>query len=410
MQTIETLNGKTRMSTQALLQTIARAVAQGETEFTILASGQHDIGGPLWNREGKTLTFHVKDPGQRAGAMALKNTHVIVHGPAPADVGWLNSGGTITVLGDCGDTAGHSQAEGKIYIGGRAGTRTGSLMKKDPLAGEPELWILKSTGSFSFEFMGGGKAVVCGVGVEDGVSVLGERPCVGMVGGTIYVRGTVPPLPQDVTLHPLDEHDRACLAQGLPVFLEQIQAKEHLLPLLLWENWHKIVPVHAEEETDRDADASSAHEQTAKNSQKRDMRTFRTESWIPNGIFSDIFPDPGVHNGLTATGIYRLRIPLWKNREHLPEDEKNRECQASAKEYRQADRRDNVRQQEPCRDCHLCEMQCPEQAISRCTDDAGLFCYVSHETSCIGCGICAAICPCGIWTMQENEKIWPHDA
>ena len=25
-----------------------------------------------------------------------------------------------------------------------------------------ELWILKNTGSFSFEFMGGGRAVVCG--------------------------------------------------------------------------------------------------------------------------------------------------------------------------------------------------------------------------------------------------------
>ena len=37
--------------------------------------------------------------------------------------------------------------------------------------------------------MGGGKAVVCGVDSEEFASVLGERPCVGMVGGTVYFRG-----------------------------------------------------------------------------------------------------------------------------------------------------------------------------------------------------------------------------
>jgi glutamate synthase domain-containing protein 3 len=55
----------------------------------------------------------------------------------------------------------------------------------------PELWILKNTGSFSFEFMGGGIAVVCGYDSEQFESVLGDRGCVGMVGGTIYVRGPV---------------------------------------------------------------------------------------------------------------------------------------------------------------------------------------------------------------------------
>lgn len=48
---------------------------------------------------------------------------------------------------------------------------------------------IKNVGSFSFEFMGGGKAVVCGVDSEEFASVLGERPCVGMVGGTVYFRG-----------------------------------------------------------------------------------------------------------------------------------------------------------------------------------------------------------------------------
>lgn len=59
MFTIDTLVGHERMSTQNLLLAIGQAVAQGETEFEIHASGQHDIGGPLWHPEGKKLFFHV---------------------------------------------------------------------------------------------------------------------------------------------------------------------------------------------------------------------------------------------------------------------------------------------------------------------------------------------------------------
>ena len=57
------------MSTQDLLLAIEAAVEKGETDFYIEASGQHDIGGPLWNKEGKKLTFKVSNPGQRVGSM-----------------------------------------------------------------------------------------------------------------------------------------------------------------------------------------------------------------------------------------------------------------------------------------------------------------------------------------------------
>ena len=49
MLTIKTLQGTHRMSTQDLLLAIEEAVGNGETSFEIEASGQHDIGGPLWN-------------------------------------------------------------------------------------------------------------------------------------------------------------------------------------------------------------------------------------------------------------------------------------------------------------------------------------------------------------------------
>ena len=129
----------------------------------------------------KKIFFILTNAGQRVGCMCLDNTEIVVDESSSADVGWLNAGGKITVRGDAGDTAGHCSAGGKIYIGGRAGTRSGSLMKHDPLYEEPQLWVLKNVGSFSFEFMGGGKAVVCGVDSEEFASVLGERPCVGMV-------------------------------------------------------------------------------------------------------------------------------------------------------------------------------------------------------------------------------------
>jgi len=86
---INTIENNNRMSTQDLLLAISDALAKGETEFNIEASGQHDIGGPLWHPEGKKLKFHVKNAGQRVGSMCLDNTEIIVEDSASADVGGL---------------------------------------------------------------------------------------------------------------------------------------------------------------------------------------------------------------------------------------------------------------------------------------------------------------------------------
>ena len=169
---LNTMQNNERMSTQDLLQAINAAIAEGETEFSIEASGQHDIGGPLWHPEGKTLKFFVTNPGQRVGCMCLENTEIYVEGTASADVGWLNAGGKIVVKGDGGDTSAHCAASGKVFVGGRVGTRSGSLMKHDPLYSAPEFWVLKNCGSFSFEFMSGGIAVVCGYDSEQFADLL----------------------------------------------------------------------------------------------------------------------------------------------------------------------------------------------------------------------------------------------
>ncbi len=298
MLNITTIRNNERMSTQDLLLMIEAAVKSGETDFEIAASGQHDIGGPLWHPEGKTLKFHVTNAGQRVGSMCLPNTEIIVEGSTSADVGWLNSGGLITVKGDAGDTAGHCSSGGKIYIGGRAGTRTGSLMKHDPLYEEPELWVLKNVGSFSFEFMGGGRAVVCGVDCENFSSVLGERACVGMVGGVVYVRGKISDYPDDILCLELDADDVAFLKDGMNHFLNAVEKSELIAELSDWREWRKLRPLTFDEK---------------KPQVLPDLAAFRRNDWVKGGIFSDVADDDFVVLNTVNRGLYRLRVPTWDN-------------------------------------------------------------------------------------------------
>ena len=301
MLKIETTRNHERMSTQDLLLMIEAAVREGETDFEIAASGQHNIGGAVWNSDGKILKFHVTNAGQRVGSMCLPNTEIIVEGSTSADVGWLNSGGLITVKGDAGDTAGHCSSGGKIYIGGRAGTRTGSLMKHDPLYEEPELWVLKNVGSFSFEFMGGGRAVICGVDCENFSSVTGERPCVGMVGGIVYVRGKISDFPNDILCLALNSDDINFLKGGMNHFLNAIEKSELIAELSDWKEWKKLRPLTFEEK---------------KPQALPNLADFRKKDWIRGGIFSNVATDDFVVLNTVNRGLYRLRVPSWDNEKY----------------------------------------------------------------------------------------------
>jgi putative selenate reductase len=288
-----------RSPTQDLLQRIYAAMESGETDFVVDAAGQHDIGGPLWDRLGRDLHFTVTNPGQRVGSMGMPGTEIVVEGPAPADVGWLNAGARIVVRGDGGDTTGHCAADGVIYIGGRAGTRSGSLMKHDPDFNPPQLWILKNTGSFPFEFMGGGIAVVCGYDCEGLPSVLGQRACVGMVGGTVFVRGPVEELSADVKLEQPAAADWEFLRDGLPRFLEAVGRADLLEQLLAPDPWRKIVPKSAAERK-----AGKSHPAVA---------VFRSREWLEGGLFGDVLADPGEVTSLIPRGKYREAVPAWNN-------------------------------------------------------------------------------------------------
>ncbi len=298
---INTIENSERKSTQNLMQEIWAAIDNGYNDFEIDACGQHNIGGSVWSKDGSELNFYIKNPGQRVGAMGAKGTNIYVEGSAPADTGWLNSGAKIVVNGDSGDTTGHCAASGKIYIAGNVGTRSGALMKKDPKFEAPELWVLGSTGSFSFEFMGGGIAVICGVDCENKTSVLGDRACVGMVGGIVYVRGNIKNLSDDVFLLDLDENDTEFLRNGLKSYLSEIKKENYYEELINFNNWHKIV-------------AKTYEERQKQNNIS--LKSFRINKWmeaIGGSIFSDLITDDFKAYDLVQTGISRLRRPNWKN-------------------------------------------------------------------------------------------------
>ena len=274
---IKTLKNNNRMSTQELLQTIYDKIEEGYTEFDIDACGQHDIGGAVKaKKDDEILLFKITNPGQRVGAMAMDCVKIVVEGSAPADVGWLNSGAEIVVRGDGGDTAAHCAAGGKVYVGGRVGTRSGALMKHDPKFEPPQFWVLKNTGSFSFEFMGGGIAVICGYDCDDSASVLGNRSCVGMVGGVVYVRGHVEGLAGCVELLPLDKLDKDFLKSGMPDFLKEIGKPELLDELLNFSDWSKIIPLPKELKE-----------------KKQSVKDFINNEWFQEGLFGDLVEDNG---------------------------------------------------------------------------------------------------------------------
>jgi glutamate synthase domain-containing protein 3 len=148
------INGK-RVSSRILEEKIQKSVQDGARILNIIADGQHGIGGRIWPR-GETVEITVEgSAGQRLGSMGMEGTELLVKGSASDDIGWINCGAKITVLGDVTNGA-HNAAHNPRF---------------DP----PQSWYFRDVGDSFAEFKAGGIAVVCGVNTKNPENILGYR-------------------------------------------------------------------------------------------------------------------------------------------------------------------------------------------------------------------------------------------
>jgi len=108
------------------------------------------------------------------------------------DVGDVMHGGSVVVHGDARDVLGQALQGGEILVKGNAGNRCGIQMREYE-GRRPYLVVGGRVDDYLGEYMAGGVIVVLGLGYEGSdVPVVGRFAGTGMVGGRIYVRGTVP--------------------------------------------------------------------------------------------------------------------------------------------------------------------------------------------------------------------------
>jgi NADPH-dependent glutamate synthase beta subunit-like oxidoreductase/glutamate synthase domain-containing protein 3/NAD-dependent dihydropyrimidine dehydrogenase PreA subunit len=303
-----TENGQ-RVETRVLEERIQQAVREGHYNLEVQALGQHGIGGRLWPAGDEPVNVRiVGPPGQRVGCMGFPNTTIEILGPASDDVGWLNGGAEIVVHGHATNGCCNAMAQGKVFVGGDAGSRAMTMTKHNPRFAPPELWVLGGVGDYFAEFMAGGVAVVCGFDAQNPDNVIGYRPCVGMVGGRIYFRGPHHGYSKsDAKLIPIEDGDWDWLNENLRVFLEKIQRPELFDALTVREEWQLL---QARGPLDKYA------------APRRSMSEFRTGVWDSElgkgGMIGDLTDLDRSPIPVIVTGEMRRFVPVWENNKYLP--------------------------------------------------------------------------------------------
>lgn len=300
-----------RLPSRVLEELIQESVKKGARKIYVKADGQHGIGGRIWPRE-EGIKVIVEGPvGQRLGSMGMFGTELVCSNSASNDVGWLNCGALITVLGDVGDGAFNAAAQGILYVKGSGGARCDTLTKHNPRFDPPQSWYLRDVGDSFAEFKAGGISVVCGYNPRNPENILGYRPCVGMVGGVIYFRGKILEYSKkDVKLLDIDEGDWQWLKENMVRFLSAIK-EEGLFDDLLKhrEEWRKLV-------------ALTPAERRAKKTFALPMTEFRKKIWEKEVGEGGIFAEYLDHERWTVipyivTGDLRRSKPEWLNEKYL---------------------------------------------------------------------------------------------
>lgn len=296
-----------RIESRILEERLQSAVRSGAEHIEVDAFGQHGIGGRLWQKTAPKLHLSVYgSPGQRLGSMGFPGTTIEVFGPASDDTGWLNTGADIIIHGNATNGTANAMAQGRIWVDGGLGARGMTMTKHNPRHTPPELWVLGGVGDSFAEFMAGGIAVICGIDPADPENVLGYRPCVGMVGGSIYFRGPHKGFSQaDAKLIGVDDERWAWLSENLMVFLERIGRPELFEILGDRSQWQCLV-------------ALSPHEKMGK--KRRSMADFRANAWDAElgrgGLIGDLTDLDRSPIPLIPTGEMRRFVPVWENRRY----------------------------------------------------------------------------------------------
>ncbi|WP_136797877.1 FAD-dependent oxidoreductase [Desulfosediminicola ganghwensis] len=286
---------------------MVRSAASEASSLLLETYGQHNIGIRLQHEDG--LDIKVKGPsGQRLGCMGLPGTSIKCEGATSDDLGYLNIGAEITVIGDATNGACNAMAAGKVYVAGSIGARGLTMTKWNPAYEKPELWVLGSTGDSFAEFNCGGIAVVCGIDAKTPENVLGYRPCVGMVGGTIYFRGETDSSfsRNNARLDVPNDEQWQWLSENMAGYLQKIGREELLETLTKRDEWQILIAI-------------TPQERALMWSGPMPMAEFRNEHW--NKAFGgDPLRDlaPGLDRSPIAaivTDDLRRKKPFWANQE-----------------------------------------------------------------------------------------------
>jgi NADPH-dependent glutamate synthase beta subunit-like oxidoreductase/NAD-dependent dihydropyrimidine dehydrogenase PreA subunit len=301
-----------RVPSKELEEKIQAAVAGGKTSLRIRADGQHGIGGRIWPRDEAVKIKVLGAPGQRLGAMGMAGTTILVESSCSDDVGWINCGAHITVLGDVANGAHNAGAQGMLYVQGGGGARCDTLTKYNPRFEPIQSWYFRDVGDSFAEFKAGGVAVVCGVNPRNPENILGYRPCVGMVGGTIYFRGPHQGVSEsDARVAELTDADWDWLKKHMKPFLKAVDRKSFYGSLTRSrDEWRKIVALTPDERADRAA------------SRRGDLASFRRDVWYQGtgegGIFADYLEGDHTIVPFVTHGELRRQVPKWDNDQFAP--------------------------------------------------------------------------------------------
>ena len=176
-------------------------------------------------------------PGNDLGAF-MRGPKITVHGNVQDACGNTMDHGKIVVHGRAGDLVGHSMRGGKIFIRDDAGYRVGIHMK-EYLGKRPTIIIGGTAQDFLGEYMAGGVLAVLGLNMKD---ELHDARFVGtgMHGGTMYIRGNVRHLGEEVAIVEFTEEDNQVLRSLVQEFCSYYDLDADKI---LDSKFNKLIPV-----------------------------------------------------------------------------------------------------------------------------------------------------------------------